>query len=282
MNLKKTILAAAVVAGLTASTAANAVLTNWYLDQDGAGAGSATNIISFLDITGGALISITPTPTTGNPAAFSFTEWGGVTSKSHDFGIDYADNQTAQLSSLFKATGNGTFGGSASFSGGILELYSLGLGAWGTAAGTFGVTGTPIATFEITGGGLQVNPDGTPIANGQVQIVAKATSMTAGYFFEDAAKTKDLSSLVSAPDGLLFGFATTNANYIPNGQLNPILASELLDYSGIPGGVVNDPTAGRFYVSNNGQYRLEVPEPSTLALAGLALVGLAARRRKNA
>lgn len=277
MNLKKTILAASVVCGLTISSAANAVLTNWYLDQDGAAAGTATKITSFLDITGGALISLTPTGGT----SFDFTEWGGVTSKSHDFGLDYSADQTMQLASLFTASGNGTFGGAASFLSGTLELYSLALGQWGTTNGTFGVTGSPIATFAITAGGLQVNPDGTPIANGQVQIVAKAISMDAGYFFQDALKTIDLSSIVNSPDGLLFGFATTNANFIPTDQLNSDFASEMRDYSGLGGSVINDPTLGQFYVSNNGQYRLQVPEPGSLALVGIALLGLVSRRRQS-
>jgi len=276
----KTLATIATLGALTFAGSANAdILTNWYLDQDGAGAGTATMITSFLDITGGALVALTPTSGT----TFNFVEWGGVTSLSHDFGLSYSASQTAQLASLFTASGNGTFGGQASFTGGTLSLYSLALGQWGTTSGTFGVTGAPIATFEITGGGLQVNPDGTPIANGQVELVAKATSMMSGYFFEDAAQTIDLASIVSSPDGLLFGFATTNANFIPTAQLNTTFAEEINDYAGLSDPFVNDPAQGRFYVSNNGQFRIQVPEPASLALIGLGLFGLGiTRRRKGA
>jgi hypothetical protein len=275
---KKTLATLATIGVMTAAGSANAITTNWYIDQDGsAGVGGTTLITSFLDITGGALVALSPTGGTG----FDFTEWGAVRSTTHDFGLDYNATQTANLASLFTASGTGTFGGSASFQIGTLNLYSIGLGTWGTTSGTFGVTGSPIATFQIIGGGLTVNPDGTPTANGQVEIIARATFMSAGYFFQDAAQTLDLASIVSSPDGLIFGFATTNANFIPTNQLNLTFASEIRDYSGLPGPVVNDPTLGQFYVSNNGQYRLQIPEPASLALFGVGLLGLGMMRRRR-
>ncbi len=280
MNIRKLLASSLVATGLVMSSAAqSAVLTNWYLDADGAGgAGSATNIISFLDIVGGAYITLTPT----GGLSFDFEEWGAVRSTSHDFGLSYSGDQTAELAALFDATGSGTFGGSASFTGGTLHLYSIPLGQWGTTTGTFGVDGTPIATFEITGGGLQVNPDGTPIANGQVELVARAISMESGYFFFDAGLTQDMADLVNDPNGLLFGFATVNANQIPTDQLNTTFADEVFDYSGLPGTWVNDPAAGSFFVSNNGQFRLAVPEPGTVALIGIGLLGLGVARRRKA
>lgn len=280
MNIRKLLASSLVATGLVMSSAAqSAVLTNWYLDADGAGgAGSATNVISFLDIVGGAYVTLTPT----GGLSFDFEEWGAVRSTSHDFGLSYAANQTAELAALFEASGSGTFGGTATFTAGTLYLYSVPLGQWGGTAGTFGVDGTPIATFEIIGGGLQVNPDGTPIANGQVELVARATSMESGYFFFDAGLTQDMADLVNDPNGLLFGFATTNANQVPTEQLNTTFADEIFEYSSLLGDWVNDPDAGSFFVSNNGQFRLAVPEPGTVALIGIGLLGLGMAHRRKA
>ncbi|AUL99617.1 flocculation-associated PEP-CTERM protein PepA [Pseudothauera hydrothermalis] len=279
MNIRTLLASTLVASGLAMSSAAqSAVLTNWYLDADGAGAGSATHITSFLDIVGGAYVTLTPT----GGLNFDFEEWGAVRSTTHDFGLDYAANQTAILTALFEASGSGTFGGAATFTSGTLYLYSTPVGQWGSTIGTYGVDGMPIATFEIVGGGLQVNPDGTPTANGQIELTARATSMQSGYFFFDAGLTQDMADLVSDPEGLLMGFATVNANQIPNGQLNTTFANEIFQYSGLPGTWVNNPALGSFFVSNNGQFRLSVPEPGTVALIGIGLLGLGLVRRQKA
>ncbi len=279
MNIRKFLASTLVAAGMAvASAAQSAVVTNWYLDADGAGgAGGATHITSFLDIVGGAYIVLTPT----GGANFTFEEWGAVRSTSHDFGLPYNATQTRELAALFDATGNGTFGGDATFTGGTLNLYSIPLGQWGSTTGIFGVDGMPIATFEVIGGGLQVNPDGTPIANGQVELIAKATFLAAGYFFFDAGLTMDMADVVNDPMGLLFGFATVNANQIPTDQLNTTFADEIFESTGLPGTWVNDPALGSFFVSNNGQFRLSVPEPGTVALMGIGLLGLGLVRRRR-
>jgi len=280
----KKLLAGVAVSAAFAAAPAHAFLENWYIDADGAGAGGRDLISEYLDIVGPSYVATT-IPVAGN---FAFVEEGAVVSSQHDGGTPYT-NLNAQLAALFDITGVGTLGGAVLYTGGTISVYSNAPGSFATAAGDYGAnTGTLIGTFSpITGGGA-IDPTGIP--NGVQTISAAATFLAPGYWFHPDGVT-DLSTLVGGPTPTVFGFATTNASRVANASA--LVISEIVGgLAGVagytnPGCLPGQITAacatgaGSFVISNNGQFRLQVPEPSGVALGGLAFVlaGLFARRR---
>jgi hypothetical protein len=84
----------------------------------------------------------------------------------------------------------------------------------------------------------------------------------------------------------VMAFAFTNANTV--GQPTNRLVDEVAcQYAGFTGNGCNGNaygnTPGAFFVSNNGQFKLaEVPEPGSLALFGIAMLGAGVVSRKRA
>lgn len=255
--LKKFLAGAALAASLfTLSTPASATLTNWFLDTDGAGGNAAVQVNDWLDLTGITYAHNTFTDATN----FTFNEAGSFLALS----ADGATILNPSLSAQFIGTGSGTVGGLLSFdAGGTLNVFS---GA------------TEIAEFVLQVGSATLNA-GTVLPNGAISLIFRATQMDAGFFFDEFMN--DLSLAANSPTGVVLGFATTNvisSNVAIPGAL--ITAYNSAFDPDVPLNVVANGTTD-LNLSNNGQFRLQVPEPSILSLFGIALLGVGFLTRRK-
>ena len=277
---KKLFCAASVVVAMASGASAATVMNDWVFNPAGTGFAAGKNINEYLDITGNAFINLSPTSAT----TFNFTEHAV-------FRSPYGDNGTTGfftnpfVSATFVGSGSGTFNGSFTFNaGGLIKIYSNPIDQFGSAAGVYGADqGTLIATFVTeAGGGGQVDGTGDPTGNGEITVLAKATTgmILPGYFFNGAGDDLAFADLMS--------FAFSNANtmqQVPSTLVNEV-ACQFAGFAG-PGCNGNPYTnvpGDHFFVSNNGQFKIaaEVPEPGSLALFGLALLAAGVVSRKRA
>jgi hypothetical protein len=278
--LKKLACAAAVAMSVAGSAnAAGIVMNDWVFNPGGTGYANGQEINEYLDINGNAFIQLTPTGGT----SFSFTEHAvfnivQADSNGQLFPVNFPGGN---ISATFEATGKGNFSGAFQFTGGTIRIYQNPTnGQYGTTAGIYGANlGNEIASFNVlAGGGGKVDASGSPVNNGQVSVWAQATQMDAGYFFRGNGADLSMEDVLA--------FAFTNANTV--GEPSARLVSEVAcQYSGFTGNGCNGNayanTSSSFFVSNNGQFKLaEVPEPGSLALFGIAMLGAGFVSRKRA
>jgi hypothetical protein len=279
--LKKLALAAAVAVSFAGSANAGVVLNNWVFNPTGGGFASGQTVNEYLDVNGNAFIQLTGT----SASTFSFTEhavFNVVQADSNGmlFPITYPGGN---ITATFTGTGTGTFNGAFAFTGGTISLYQDTTADYGSTNGIYGAdNGKLIASFDVlNGGGGNVDASGNPVSNGQVTVFAKADKgdLAPGYFFRGNGSDLTTESVLA--------FAFTNANGVS--QFTPNLVSEVAcQFSGFTGAGCNGTTYANapgqyFFVSNNGQFKLaEVPEPGSLALFGIAMLGAGVVSRKRA
>jgi hypothetical protein len=275
--LKKLSCAAAITLSFAGVAQAGPVLNNWVFNPVGTGFAAGQTVNEYLDVNGNAFIQLTPTGGTG----FSFTEHAV-------FNISQADGNGmlfpltyngGNITATFEAFGTGNFSGNFSFAGGTIRMYQNPTnGQYSTTAGIYGANlGNEIAMFDVlVGGGGKVDASGSPVNNGQVSVFAKATTpggLTPGYFFR--SNGTDLSG----EDILSFAFTNANTVGKPTGNMVSEIACQFSGYCAADAGTNN---TSHFFVSNNGQFKLaEVPEPGSLALFGIAMLGAGVTLRKR-
>lgn len=281
--LKKLGCAAAVTLAMAGTASASPVLNNWVFNPAGTGFASGVEINEYLDITGNAFIQLAAG---ANPGTFSFREHAVFNVPYGDAGATGFFNQVnpaGNITATFEAVGTGSFGGAFTFTSGTIRMYQNNTFQFGQTSGIYGSNlGNLIAEFEVLpGGGGLVDASGSPINNGQVSVFARADqgNMDPGYFFRGNGSDLAAESILS--------FAFTNANTV-GAPTNRLVSEVACEYAGFAGpGCNGDPYANQpgqyFFVSNNGQFKLaEVPEPGSLTLFGIAMLGAGVVSRRRA
>ena len=239
------------------------LLSNWSISLDGA---NYMTMQSFLQVTGVGYVENTPS----GPDTFTFEEWAVFQAQDNKAGDTIQDVfGDYQLTGVFYGTGT-VADDAFSFTSGSLMMYVDDSREYGDGSANYygAAAGDLIATFEIISGGGDVQVDLTP--SGSVDTLLRSVSLLPWYFFDE--NMNDLAN--TNPIELIFAVTNLTASYDPN--FDPNFATAV-------GASLPAEPPVNFFIANSGEFRPGVvPEPSTMLLLGIGLLGLTAVGRKNA
>lgn len=239
---------ASLMAALVLSTGAHAAA--FWFDADAGGAAAPIRVTQYIDYIGALDVSNTYT----GPTSFNFTQ----TAQGFMAGYDAVPNGFHSLSAatvsalnnvgfMLSGGGFGTLGNTISFNSGTVTFFSPAFSS-------------QIAQFNITGGGAAIDAVGGVV--GASALNAHLSSVLPGYFF------KDIGGVMGSDVAGMTDFGDTNL----------LVASNLLK------GATTVDQFGRpltIHFGSNGQAVFSIPEPASIALIGLGLLGAGFLRRRR-
>ncbi len=275
MKSKKTLMSVAIAAAIAIPSvaSANTLVTDWQLGNTSSN--NLNTMINQLNFNGESYVVNTLLGTGLNGANVSSTDTGVFNVTTFNNGTLLKTNG-GQYTFTFNATDFGNLtAGTFIFTGGQLNVYYNSSPTYSTtSANSYGAaTGIKIGSFAVadtgnylTSGG-EINADGTPKANGQITVSTTSTMLNSNYWH--------YQNNANIPLAMTLGFVTTNASEDPSANKGSYTIDQnLVTALGAPAGQKNvSPT--NFFISNGGQFKLEtVPEPGTIALLGIGILGL--------
>jgi hypothetical protein len=171
-------------------------------------------------------------------------------------------------------TGVGKLTSGISFLTGQIEFFADSAKDYGTANGIYGAdNGTSLGSFDLISGTGNIDPV-SAVPNGAITLIFQAKNLPINTWFDMYGNDLSFNPEV-------FSFVTNNASRLATST--NLIAQEVvcqLNSYNCPTGRPFDSLPTNFLLSNNGQHRLSVPEPGSLALIGMGLLALSSLRKR--
>ncbi len=286
------------VFGAYSSASAISYLQDWNIDTAGTGLANGATVIDIWDlfnISGvgyAEIYGVNINPNNGPiDLTGTFSNWGVWRASSSDYvGESFPDingdnTNDFELTGIYKFGGDAVLGGALTFKTGTLDIYldnltNVNYGTINDDGTIYGANdGLKIASFDLLYGTGNVSNTGEiNLTNDNVNIAYSSFYLRPGYWVD--ASGKDLSTLNSI--NWLLGFSNTTAvtNPAQQGIIDELYTAYALLDGATQGPNFSPPQA--VYMVNNGEFKIAVvPEPATMLLFGVGLLGLAGVSRKR-